>query len=248
MEIVRTDGLMTANTNPWDEIKHHLATKVSTETFENWVSKTEFRESADHHLVVAVPNRATKEFMEEEYAETVQKAIRDLNLSVNRVVYEVAAVGPATRPGFFDPAGNPAEVTFAPPSSFLNPRFRFDTFVVGSSNQFAHAAAQAVAASPSRSYNPLFLYGAVGIGKTHLMHGIGRALLDNFPGMRIVYTSSERFMNEMIQCIKLDRMPLFHQHYRVRVLVIHTEEDWEIARECFRLAQKEQDVWRRNSG
>ncbi len=86
--------------------------------------------------------------------------------------------------------------------------------MVGSCNQFAHAAAKAVATSPSRSYNPLFIYGGVGMGKTHLMHAIGRALLENYSGMRIVYTSSERFMNEMIQCISMQRMPQFHQHYR----------------------------------
>jgi chromosomal replication initiator protein len=78
----------------------------------------------------------------------------------------------------------------------------------------AHAAAQAVAKMPSRSYNPLFIYGGVGIGKTHLMHAIGRSLLDNYSGLNVVYTSSERFMNEMITSIKLDRMSLFHRHYR----------------------------------
>jgi chromosomal replication initiator protein len=208
------DLLMTTMTNPWERIKTHLATRVNTDTFDNWVAKTEYRESRDLHMVVSVPNHATKEFMEEEYGETVRSAIRDLKLAVNSVVYEVAA-GPVMVPSRFqDPASNPMEVTFSPPSSFLNPRFTFKSFVVGSCNQFAHAAAKAVATRPSVSYNPLFIYGGVGMGKTHLMHAIGRALLDDFPGMRIVYTSSERFMNEMIQCIKLDRMPLFHQHYR----------------------------------
>src|SRR5207253_499159 len=96
----------------------------------------------------------------------------------------------------------------------LNPKFTFDSFVVGACNQFAHAAACSVAKNPSRSYNPLFIYGGVGMGKTHLMHAIGRALLEHYQGMRIVYTSSERFMNQMINCIKLDRMPMFHQYYR----------------------------------
>jgi chromosomal replication initiator protein len=96
----------------------------------------------------------------------------------------------------------------------LNPRFTFDNFVVGSCNQFAHAAAQSVATSPSRRYNPLFIYSGVGMGKTHLMHAVGRALMDNYSGMRIIYTSSERFMNEMITCIRLDRMAQFHTFYR----------------------------------
>jgi chromosomal replication initiator protein len=96
----------------------------------------------------------------------------------------------------------------------LNPKFTFETFVVGACNRFAHAAACAVASSPARTYNPLFIYGGTGMGKTHLMHAIGRALADNFAGMRIVYTTSERFMNQMVRCIKTDQMPLFHEHYR----------------------------------
>ena len=100
------------------------------------------------------------------------------------------------------------------PSITLNPKFTFDSFVVGSCNQFAHAAAQAVVTNPSRTYNPLFIYGGVGMGKTHLMHAIGRSLVDHHASMRIIYTSSERFMNEMITCIKNDRMQLFHRHYR----------------------------------
>jgi chromosomal replication initiator protein len=107
-----------------------------------------------------------------------------------------------------------AEPIFAATGGQLNPKFRFDNYVVGSSNQFANAAARAVANSPSRSYNPLFIYGGVGMGKTHLMHAIGRDLLDRYPSMRIVYTSSERFMNEMVNCIRSDRMPAFHRHYR----------------------------------
>jgi chromosomal replication initiator protein len=96
----------------------------------------------------------------------------------------------------------------------LNPKFTFGSFVVGACNQFAHAAAEAVATNPSRSYNPLFIYGWVGMGKTHLMHAIGRALMDKHGSMRVIYTSSERFMNEMIACIRTERMGQFHQRYR----------------------------------
>jgi len=205
---------MIEQNNPWDRIKNHLAKRVSSETFENWLSKTQLYESRGSCLVISVPNRATKEFIEEEYAEAIQTAMVELKLPTYEVVYEVVGAAPNGKSPFHDPGVNSGEVTFAPPSSFLNPRFTFETFVVGSCNQFAHAAARAVATNPSKTYNPLFIYGGVGMGKTHLMHAVGRALLDNFSGMRIVYTSGERFMNEMIQCIKLDRMPLFHQHYR----------------------------------
>ncbi len=96
----------------------------------------------------------------------------------------------------------------------LNPKFTFNTFVVGSCNQFAHASAQAVATEPSKRYNPLLIYGGVGMGKTHLMHAIGWALLDHCRGMKLGYTSGEQFMNEMIQAIRFDRMPMFQRHYR----------------------------------
>ena len=103
---------------------------------------------------------------------------------------------------------------FTAPRTQLNPKYTFDNFVVGSCNEFAHAAAKSVATSPSRRYNPLFIYSGVGMGKTHLMHAVGRSLMDNYSGMRIIYTSSERFVNEMITCIRLDRMAQFHTFYR----------------------------------
>jgi chromosomal replication initiator protein len=112
-----------------------------------------------------------------------------------------------------DDAAGPSD-GFSQAGVQLNRRFTFDSFVVGPCNQFAHAAAQAVATRPSRSYNPLFIYGGVGMGKTHLMHAIGRSLVDGFHGMRVVYTTSERFVNLMIQCIRTDRMSNFHRHFR----------------------------------
>jgi chromosomal replication initiator protein len=147
--------------------------------------------------------------MEQEYAEDIRISVRELNLPVESVIYFARATPVAAR------AENTAsEPIFASASGQINPKFRFENFVVGSCNQFAHAAARAVASSPSRSYNPLFLYGGTGVGKTHLMHAIGRELLDQYAGMRIVYTSSERFMNEMISCFRSDRMPAFQRHYR----------------------------------
>ena len=151
--------------------------------------------------------------MEREYAESVHAVIRDLKLPIRQVSYEISSSAVLSNSHTdFSPAVS--EGLFQSPVSQLNTRFTFDNFVVGSCNQFAHAAAKAVATMPSRSYNPLFIYGGVGMGKTHLIHAIGRSLVQNFGGMRIVYTTSERFMNQMINCIKLDRMPQFHQHYR----------------------------------
>jgi len=210
---VRKEPDMTIQANPWERVKAYLARQLSTDMHENWLSKTHFLEMRGPQMVITVPNRATKEVLEEECAKVVHLALRELDLPVQAIIYEVKASNGGA-PRFEDPARNPGDVVFSPPASFLNPKFTFETFVVGSCNQFAHAAAKAVATSPSRSYNPLFIYGGVGMGKTHLMHAVGRALLDNFPHMRVVYTSGERFMNELIQCIRLERMPLFHQHYR----------------------------------
>ena len=103
----------------------------------------------------------------------------------------------------------------------LIPRYTFDTFIVGPSNQFAHAACRAVAETPSRSYNPLFIHGGVGLGKTHLMHAIGHYVVQHHPGLVLTYISSERFMNEMINAVRFDRILDFRSRYRsVDVLLV----------------------------
>jgi len=192
----------------WQRIKANLASRMTPQAYQNWVLRTEFESHDNGSLRVLVPDEVTKDFLEQEYSEEVRGSIRELDLPVRNVVYLTSA----GRVTISD--NSSAEPVFASASGQLNPRFRFENFVVGSCNQFAHAAAKAVASFPSRSYNPLFLYGGVGMGKTHLMHAIGRALLEGFPGMRVVYTSSERFMNEMVACLRANRMPSFHRHYR----------------------------------
>lgn len=199
--------------NPWEQIKQLLVTKVSETGYDNWLSKTALLRADGGVLWVAVPDDVTREWMQQEYAGEVWSAIRDLRLPFQQVVYQVALPVMANVQEAGRGAFSQQEVVFAP-SVNLNPKYTFDSFVVGSCNQFAHAAAQAVAAGPSKSYNPLFIYGGVGMGKTHLMHAIGRSLVDHYAGMRIIYTSSEKFMNEMITSIKLDRMQVFHRHYR----------------------------------
>ncbi len=175
----------------------------------------------DGDLTVRVPDQTTETWIRQEYSSQIRAAIQDLSLPVRRVSYEIeelpASVAAVRIPAIENASANQfqaAEPVFENTVTWLNPRLTFDSYVVGSSNQLAHAAAQAVAKMPSRSYNPLFIYGGVGIGKTHLMHAIGRSLLDNYSGLNVVYTSSERFMNEMITSIKLDRMSMFHRHYR----------------------------------
>ena len=201
--------------NTWDLIKAKLAERIAPQEFQNWVMRTALESLDQGSLRVQVPDQVTKDFIEQEYTEQIRSTIRELNLPVEQVVYlphaetRPASVDIPLRSSFFF-----LEPAFASAAGQLNTRFRFDNFVVGSCNQFAHAAARAVADSPSRSYNPLFIYGGTGMGKTHLMHAIGRELLDKYPSIRVVYTSSERFMNEMILCLRTNRMPSFQRHYR----------------------------------
>src|SRR5216684_8617663 len=194
--------------NPWDQIKQQLEATLNTEAYQNWVSRSVFRQMAGGVLHVSVPNVESKAWLETEYADHVMSAIRKLTLPVQTVLYEFASS--SRQQNGVDAERDEPES----PVSQLNPRFTFDTFVVGACNQFAHAAARSVATNPSRSYNPLFLYGGVGMGKTHLMHAIGRALMTNSVGMRIIYTSSERFTNEVVSGIRLERMPQLRQRYR----------------------------------
>lgn len=196
-------------TNPWEQIKLRLAGKISSQAYQNWVMRTAFEGVDAGALRVIVPDQVTKEWMEQEYAEDIRISIRELNLPVATITYIARSAPVVART-----ENASTEPVFASAVGQINPKFRFENFVVGSCNQFAHAAARSVANSPSRSYNPLFLYGGTGVGKTHLMHAIGRELLDQYAGMRIVYTSSERFMNEMISCFRSDRMPAFQRHYR----------------------------------
>jgi len=198
--------------NLWEQLRTYLQQRVSTESFDNWLKGTAFLSIHGDTMVVSVPDRETRAWLETEYAALVRTAIRELKLPIQQVVYEPEMARGAKNEAVAAISGGDGEAE--PASNPLNPKFTFETFVVGACNQFAHAAARSVATNPSRSYNPLFLYGGVGMGKTHLMHAIGRELMDKFASMRVIYTSSERFMNEMITCIRMERMQQFHQRYR----------------------------------
>ncbi len=197
--------------NFWDQIKQQISGKISADAFNNWLSKAIFLKAEKNRLWVSVPDTATRDWIQQEYSADIWLAIRELNLSLREIVFEIQD---AAQPGGNKNALEEKAETLFAQSITLNPKFTFDSFVEGACNQFARAAAQAVVTNPSRAYNPLFIYGGVGLGKTHLMHAIGRSLVDRHASMRIIYTSSERFMNEMIACIKNDRMQLFHRHYR----------------------------------
>jgi chromosomal replication initiator protein len=162
--------------------------------------------SAD--LTVSVPSRVFADWISSRHGALLSEASASLGFPHMRIHYEPA--GSAAAPAAPSPSAAPPGVR----GLFLNPRYTFDSFVVGSSNQFAHAAARAVAESPSRAYNPLFLYGGVGLGKTHLMHAIAQESLRRNPGARVLYLSAERFLNELINALRFEKMHEFKQRYR----------------------------------
>lgn len=195
--------------SPWDLIKEQLRKTLSAESFENWIVRTKFAGIEGKIMLVTAPDRQTAAFLAEEYGTRINVLAAALGLGVERV--ECTAESSSRTPGLPGSLNDSQHEIESPIT--LNPHFTFDSFVVGACNQFAHAAAQSVAMNPSRSYNPLFIYGGVGMGKTHLMHAIGRALMAR-GRMRIIYTTSERFTNEVVTGIKHERMPQLRARYR----------------------------------
>ena len=225
----------TSPLNPWLQILAALEKKVIRQSFETWLKPTRYSHAAGRRLYVRVPS---PEFLhiEDKYGDLIQEAIDLQSLEFDDVCFVTAeddpSIPPQRRDGGFGPV--PAHAPTAPTArtpeqgrfdwssaAQLNPRYTFDAFVIGNGNQFARAAALAVAERPSRAYNPLFLYGGVGMGKTHLMHAIGHEVKRRQPLASICYASAEKFTNEMITSLRNDRMTTFRDRFRsVDVLLI----------------------------
>jgi len=204
--------------NVWEQILARIETKVNRHSFYTWFRPTLFIADDPSSVTVRVPSPLFKAWHAKHYSSVINEALSEVNrpnLVINYVPDEegdgaAIELGPDTE--------NPPA---APGPGGLNPRYTFDTFIVGSSNQFAHAACRAVAEVPSRSYNPLFIYGGVGLGKTHLMHAIGHYVLQHDRKLTLTYISSERFMNEVINAVRYDRIIDFRERYRsVDVLLV----------------------------
>jgi chromosomal replication initiator protein len=198
--------------NLWDLVKQKLELLLSPESFQNWFSRTKLSRADGATLYVTAPDHQTRAWLETEYRDLVRAIARETCPGFIDVIYEVTESRDSSAAAltFSEPA---EDVEFGSALTGLNPRFTFDSYVVGAGNQFAHAAARSVATNPSRSYNPLFIYGGVGMGKTHLMHAIGRSLMMQGK-FKVVYTSSERFTNEVVTGIRLDRMVQLRHRYR----------------------------------
>ncbi len=193
--------------NPWEQILEHLQKTVSNQSYSTWLKPARFSHVEDSVLFVRVPNDTFRNWFAQNCQELMEKAIQDLSIEVERV--EVICESPGGKP-------KPAEqrkLDFDSAAGQFSPRYTFDDFVVGTCNQFAHAAASAVAASPSKAYNPLFIYGGVGLGKTHLIQAIGH-VLQKKRGFRLCYVTCEQFVNDMISSLRYDKMSSFQDRYR----------------------------------
>jgi chromosomal replication initiator protein len=200
--------------NAWQEVLNFLKTKVNPQSYQTWLRPTRFSHADAETLIVRVPNREFQEWIQEHYGPLIREALGSLGLGFQQVSYVFEES--AERKGLENGEARTAQgkLDFESVNHQLNPRYTFETFVVGSCNQFAHAAARAVAEAPSKAYNPLFLYGGVGLGKTHLMQAVGHLIKKNWKEMRLAYVSSERFTNEVINSLRYDRMVSFRDKYR----------------------------------
>src|SRR6266702_324549 len=238
----------TAVLNYWVRILAALEKKINRQSYETWLKPTRFSHLEGKKLFVRIPS-ADFQHVGDRYADLIQEAIDNLGLDVEAVTFTTPEQDPRApklrEDGGFAPVPSHSQnapkhgrlggqmsgaVTGPTPeqsrfdwsaASQLNPRYQFDAFVIGSGNQFAMAAAQAVAERPSKAYNPLFLYGGVGMGKTHLMHAIGHDVKRRQPHSSICYVSGEKFTNEMINSVRYDKMTTFRDKFRnVDVLLI----------------------------
>jgi chromosomal replication initiator protein len=209
----------------WDNVLARIETKVNRFSYYSWFRQTSFLRDSGDTITVRVADPMVVDWLTKHYTGVIGEALAEVGrqgAALKFVPDGVEAEAAADRAEAIAPAPEPApEEPSAGEVIGLSPRYSFDAFIVGSSNQFAHAACRAVAEAPSRSYNPLFLYGGVGLGKTHLMHAIGHYVLTHSPGLKLTYISAERFMNEVINAIRYDRILEFRERYRgVDVLLV----------------------------
>jgi len=197
--------------NLWDKILLHSERRVNPHSFATWFRPTRLERADEDRLVIRVPTRLFKKRLTETYGQLIQAVLTELGRPQLQLEYLCAETLPVAASVVPPPQ---AKLDFDAVAHQLNPRYTFESFIVGASNQFAHAAAMAVADQPSKSYNPLFLYGGVGLGKTHLMQAIGHTLKRRNPSLRLTYISAEKFTNEVIASIRLERMAAFRDRFR----------------------------------
>lgn len=208
--------------NLWDKTLNIIKSELSEVSFNTWIKSCEPISISSDTLKISVPNSFTQDILDKRYKDLVANSIKAVCSKLYKIEFIIMSDS-------YDKEEHKTNNTQTSKSivvndemsSTLNPKYTFNSFVIGNSNRFAHAASLAVAESPAKAYNPLFIYGGVGLGKTHLMHAIGHYILDGNPSAKVVYVSSEKFTNELINAIKDDKNEEFRNKYRnVDILLI----------------------------
>ncbi len=205
----------------WLEARTNIAKVLTPQTFDTWIKPIGFLTLKSNQIFLEVPNKFVKEWVEEKYLSMIQEAISSLTGVKFQVEFKISdkssgekiADAPVSAASHDEPPPR-EKARQGEPVSNLNPKYTFETFVCGASNQFAHAASQAVANNPATNYNPLFIYGGVGLGKTHLLTAIGNHIHAKNKKARISYYTSEKFMNELINCLRYNKMEQFRGKFR----------------------------------
>lgn len=202
----------------WLEAQSNIEKVLTPQTFNTWIRPIKFLSATNNLIELAVPNKFIEEWLVEKYLGMIQEAVSSLTDVKYQIRFKI------TEPEKGRESSVTTEEKSIPPLkekirdnefvSNLNPKYTFETFVCGASNQFAHAATQAVANNPASSYNPLFIYGGVGLGKTHLLIAIGNHIIQKNKKARVSYYTSEKFMNELINCLRYNKMEQFRSKFR----------------------------------
>lgn len=206
----------------WNATLDQMKEKISKPSFETWLKATKAHSLDEDTLTIIAPNEFARDWLENQY----QTLIKETLVEVTGSELKTKFIIPETKEESLEDVKLSSKVPDTKdgeesPTSMLNSKYTFDTFVIGSGNRFAHAASLAVAEAPAKAYNPLFIYGGVGLGKTHLMHAIGHYVLDHNPNAKVVYITSEKFTNEFINSIRDNKAVNFRNKYRnVDVLLI----------------------------
>jgi len=207
--------------NVWDRFLELIKSRVSINTYTTWFQPTRLSRHDGDTVYVQIPSTVFRQVLTRTYGEIIKAVFHQMGTPHTKVQYVCTEEEPAQASPAAAAGTKQAKLDFESSDHQLNPRYTFDTFVVGKSNEFAHAASRAVAEQPSKAYNPLFLYGGVGMGKTHLMHAIGHMIKKRNPAMKLSYVSAEKFTIEVINSLRFDRMISFRDRFHtVDVLLV----------------------------
>ncbi len=210
----------------WQEVLSVIKNKLSKPSFDTWLKSTEANAMDEDTLVITAPNEFARDWLASRYSQLISDTLYEITGTKMNVKFIIPNMDQQLNGIEAKSSPKESHVKVSVQSddhthSMLNPKYTFETFVIGTGNRFAHAASLAVAEAPAKAYNPLFIYGGVGLGKTHLMHAIGHYLLEHNPNSKVVYLSSEKFTNEFINSIRDNKAVDFRNKYRnVDVLLI----------------------------